>query len=117
MAVKSAHDGFRQSIARTLSAFANTPGGGQLIFGMSQGEGFAITGAPATGSVRDQAAYPPIVIRELAANALIHRDLSAAALNQPVRLRLSQGEGLLFASPRGPLRDVDRRPGQEPVES
>ena len=54
-----------------------------------------------SGSVRNLPAYPPIVVRELVANALIHRDLSAASLNQPVALRVENGRGLLIANPGG----------------
>ncbi|MDR1441615.1 MAG: hypothetical protein LBJ02_04375 [Bifidobacteriaceae bacterium] len=56
---------------------------------------------PSTGAVRDSPTYPPVVVRELIANSAIHRDLSAAALNQPVALRVEQGAGLLIANSGG----------------
>lgn len=61
----------------------------------------AIVADPADGSVRDLPAYPPVAVRELVANALIHRDLSASSINQPVILRVRQGIGLLIANPGG----------------
>jgi len=61
----------------------------------------AIVTDNATGVVRDRPTYPPIVVRELMANALIHRDLSPASINQPVILRLTQGERMLISSPGG----------------
>jgi len=42
--VKSGHDGFPASIAETLSAFANTPGGGDVVIGLDEAHGFAATG-------------------------------------------------------------------------
>lgn len=42
--VKRAAKGFPQSVAETLSAFANTPGGGLLVFGLDEGSGFAARG-------------------------------------------------------------------------
>jgi ATP-dependent DNA helicase RecG len=42
--VKHAAGGFPQTVAATLSAFANTPGGGVLLFGLDEGVGFAATG-------------------------------------------------------------------------
>lgn len=42
--VKQATGGFPQSVAPTLSAFGNTPGGGHLIFGLDESDGFKATG-------------------------------------------------------------------------
>ena len=42
--VKAAHDGFPRSLAPTLSAFANMPGGGLLILGVDERLGFAPVG-------------------------------------------------------------------------
>jgi ATP-dependent DNA helicase RecG len=42
--VKLASGGFPQTVAPTLSAFANTPGGGTLIFGLDESDGFAPAG-------------------------------------------------------------------------
>ena len=61
----------------------------------------AIVTDNATGVVRDRPTYPPVVVRELIANALIHRDLSPASINQPVILRLTQNERMLISSPGG----------------
>jgi len=61
----------------------------------------AVVSDNSTGAVVDLPTYPPIVVRELVANALIHRDLSPASANQPVTLRLTQGEQMLIANPGG----------------
>ncbi|WP_329421802.1 ATP-binding protein [Streptomyces sp. NBC_01268] len=42
--VKRAADGFPQSVAPTISAFANTPGGGTLIFGLDESDNFSAVG-------------------------------------------------------------------------
>ncbi|MFJ6560754.1 RNA-binding domain-containing protein [Streptomyces sp. NPDC091412] len=42
--VKRAADGFPQSVAPTISAFANTPGGGTLIFGLDESDNFSSVG-------------------------------------------------------------------------
>ncbi len=42
--MKLASGGFPQTIPPTLSAFANTPGGGTLIFGLDESDGFAPVG-------------------------------------------------------------------------
>lgn len=42
--VKSAHDGFPRSLAPTLSAFANRPGGGLLVLGVDERLGFSPVG-------------------------------------------------------------------------
>jgi ATP-dependent DNA helicase RecG len=42
--VKRAAGGFPDSVLPTLSAFANTPGGGTIIFGLDEGTGFAAVG-------------------------------------------------------------------------
>lgn len=42
--VKRAADGFPQSVAPTVSAFANTPGGGVLIFGLDESDNFKSVG-------------------------------------------------------------------------
>jgi ATP-dependent DNA helicase RecG len=42
--VKLAAGGFPQTLAPTLSAFANTPGGGTLIFGLDESDNFASVG-------------------------------------------------------------------------
>ncbi|MFI8343112.1 ATP-binding protein [Streptomyces sp. NPDC085639] len=42
--VKRAADGFPQTVAPTISAFANTPGGGTLIFGLDESASFGSVG-------------------------------------------------------------------------
>ncbi|MGO1055316.1 ATP-binding protein [Crossiella sp. CA198] len=42
--VKRAAGGFPRSLVPTLSAFGNTPGGGLVIFGLDEGQGFAARG-------------------------------------------------------------------------
>ncbi|MDR1271587.1 MAG: putative DNA binding domain-containing protein [Clostridiales Family XIII bacterium] len=41
---KAAVAGFPQTALRSISAFANTPGGGILIFGVDENQGFTVTG-------------------------------------------------------------------------
>ena len=62
--------------------------------------GHATVGDPVTGEVRDRATYPVLAVRELIANALIHRDLGPYALNQPITLQADQRR-LLVANPGG----------------
>ena len=42
--VKAATNGFPKSVAKTLCAFANMPGGGTIILGVEERLGFAVTG-------------------------------------------------------------------------
>ena len=48
----------------------------------------------------DQAEYPSLVVRELVANALVHRDLSEPALTKRVEIRLLRDK-LVIGSPGG----------------
>ncbi|MDR1825238.1 MAG: putative DNA binding domain-containing protein [Bifidobacteriaceae bacterium] len=56
----------------------------------------------ASGRVVDRPTYPPVAVRELVANALVHRDLGPYALNTPIRLIVDEqqlsitNEGGLF---------------------
>jgi ATP-dependent DNA helicase RecG len=65
--VKQAAGGFPQSVAETVSAFANAPGGGLLIFGLNEEAGFSATGVydaaqckAALASLARQAMDPPV---------------------------------------------------------
>jgi len=62
--------------------------------------GRSIVGNARTGAVTNKLAYPLIAVRELVANALIHRDLGPHALNQPITLQI-QGNRLLISNPGG----------------
>jgi ATP-dependent DNA helicase RecG len=59
-----------------------------------------IVSDPATGAVEDRPDYPPDVVRELVANALIHRDLGPHALDTPITLRIESRQ-LLIANAGG----------------
>jgi len=60
-----------------------------------------IVAQEALGTVTNRPTYPPIVVRELVANALIHRDLSPASLNQPILVKLTRGEHMTVSNPGG----------------
>ena len=62
--------------------------------------GRAIVGDEATGSVSNKPTYPLIAVRELLANALIHRDLGSYALNQPITVQI-KADQLLISNPGG----------------
>jgi ATP-dependent DNA helicase RecG len=52
------------------------------------------------GHLYDRPALPPLAVRELVANALVHRDLSPYAANAPVSLILEPGQ-LVITNPGG----------------
>ncbi|MEV6983988.1 RNA-binding domain-containing protein [Sphaerisporangium sp. NPDC051017] len=65
--VKRANGGFPRSVAPTLSAFANTPGGGILIFGLDESDNFKAAGVydakeckAALASIARQGIEPPV---------------------------------------------------------
>ena len=65
--VKQASGGFPQSVAPTLSAFGNTPGGGTLLLGLDESDRFASVGVydvaackTALANVARQALDPPV---------------------------------------------------------
>jgi ATP-dependent DNA helicase RecG len=65
--VKRAASGFPENLAPTVSAFANTPGGGILILGLAEAQGFASVGVydataaqKALASVCRDAVAPPV---------------------------------------------------------
>ncbi|MDR1264463.1 MAG: putative DNA binding domain-containing protein [Propionibacteriaceae bacterium] len=61
-----------------------------------------IVSDPLTGAVEDRPDYPFEAVRELVANALIHRDLGPHALDAPITLRIDSRQ-LLVANPGGLL--------------
>ena len=65
--VKKAAGGFPSNIAPTPSAFANIPGGGTLLFGLEEANGFASVGVydvaackAALANVARQSLFPPV---------------------------------------------------------
>jgi len=62
--------------------------------------GRAIIGDETTGAVSNKPTYPLIAVRELLANALIHRDLGSYALNQPITVQIKSDQ-LLISNPGG----------------
>jgi ATP-dependent DNA helicase RecG len=54
----------------------------------------------ADGHGRDEQEYPPDAVRELIANALVHRDLGPYALSQAITLKLERDQ-LLISNPGG----------------
>lgn len=66
---KRAAGGFPETVAETLSAFANTPSGGTLVFGVDEQAGFKVTGVydavecqKAVASLARNALEPPVVV-------------------------------------------------------
>jgi ATP-dependent DNA helicase RecG len=65
---RSAAGGLPSTIASTLSAFANSPGGGDVIFGLDERNGFAVVSidapalAAAVASIARQAISPPATV-------------------------------------------------------
>ncbi len=96
---KRARDGWPVSVGPTLSAFANTPGGGLLILGVDEVEGFSVSGVydaarcrEALGSFTRQALDPPIrhsseVIELEGAEIVVALIAEADASEKPVRLK------------------------------
>jgi ATP-dependent DNA helicase RecG len=69
-----------------------------------------------SGHLRDVSDYPLIALRELIANALVHRDLAAWAEGQAIEVRLSESK-LIIANPGGLYGITADRLGQEHVTS
>jgi ATP-dependent DNA helicase RecG len=97
--VKHAAGGFPQSVAATVSAFANTPGGGLVLFGLDESAGFTATGVydaagckAALASLARQALDPPVTF---AAETITFEGVSlvaaeiheAPSVSKPVRVR------------------------------
>ena len=79
---KRATGGYPTTVAATLCAFGNTPGGGVLILGLDEEAGFAATGVydvaackKALASQARQAVRPPVVLSEIE-----HVELEGAVL-------------------------------------
>ena len=99
--VKLATGGFPSDLARTLSAFANTPGGGIVILGLDEHDGFAARGvydeaqAQSTmASVARQALDPPVTLTTSVydfenARVVVAEIDEAPASHKPCRLKAS----------------------------
>lgn len=99
--VKAAHGGFPEDLARTLSAFANTPGGGTVLLGLDEHAGFAPVGvydvADAQGRLASQARQaldPPVQIHTAShevegARVVVARVSEAPPSAKPCRVRAS----------------------------
>jgi ATP-dependent DNA helicase RecG len=70
----------------------------------------------ANGHLRDVSDYPLVAVRELVANALIHRDLAAWAEGQAIEIRLSDSR-LIIVNPGGLFGITVDRLGREHVTS
>jgi len=68
------------------------------------------------GHLRDMPDYPLVALRELVANALVHRDLAAWAEGQAVEIRLTESK-LVIANPGGLHGITVDRLGREHVTS
>lgn len=68
------------------------------------------------GHGRDQPEYPLEAVRELIANALVHRDLGEHALRQPITLRV-ESDRLVVSNPGGLYGIARDRLGEEGVTS
>jgi ATP-dependent DNA helicase RecG len=70
----------------------------------------------ADGHGRDEPEYPAEAVRELIANALVHRDLGEHALRQPITIRIERNR-LIVSNPGGLYGITRDRLGQEGVTS
>jgi ATP-dependent DNA helicase RecG len=68
------------------------------------------------GHGRDEPEYPLEAVRELVANALVHRDFGEHALRQPITLRVEPGR-LVVSNPGGLFGITRDRLGQDGVTS
>ena len=68
------------------------------------------------GHGRDELEYPAEAVRELIANALVHRDLGEHALRQPITIRI-EPDRLIVSNPGGLFGITRDRLGQEGVTS
>jgi ATP-dependent DNA helicase RecG len=137
--VKQAAGGFPQTVASSVSAFANTPGGGLLIFGLAEEAGFAATGVydatackAALASLARQALDPPVTfvaqtVPFEGAHLVVAEIHEAPSVSKPVRVgatgraylrandgdyELSQIEEQAFLANRGtPRFDQETVPG------
>lgn len=96
---KRAARGWPQSVNRTIAAFANTPGGGTIIFGVDEATGFEPVGVysatacrKALASASRDAVVPPVITRSRTervdgAQLVVAEVQEAAAADKPVRVR------------------------------
>ena len=75
-----------------------------------------LVGDQATGTVRDETDPPPIAVRELVANALVHRDLADWASSRSVELRMTT-DTLRLTNPGGLYGITTERLGTHPLTS
>jgi ATP-dependent DNA helicase RecG len=99
--VKTAAGGMPGDLSRTISAFANTPGGGTVILGVDERSGFAVRGVydaaqaqAALASMARQALEPPILVEVTSSVVegsvvVVARVGEAPASLKPVRVKSS----------------------------
>ena len=75
-----------------------------------------VVAEPATGAVRDELDPPAVAVRELVANALVHRDLAEWASSRAIELRMSPG-AFRLTNPGGLYGITTERLGVHPLTS
>ncbi|MCL2091569.1 MAG: putative DNA binding domain-containing protein [Micrococcales bacterium] len=99
---KRAAGGFPGTVTETLSAFANTPGGGTVLFGVDEQAGFAVTGVYDTAACQKavvsharNALEPPVTV-SVGVEQVDGRDVVVAVVpeadpaSKPVRVKRSK---------------------------
>lgn len=99
---KSARHGFPTDLAKTISAFANTPGGGVVLLGLDERRGFASVPVYDVGDAQARVAtiarrdvVPPVMVdvglRQVDGRSLVVAEVQESpAASKPVRVRRSQ---------------------------